>query len=218
MDPQFWHERWENGQIGFHQERINPYLQQFLPRLALLPGARIFVPLCGKSRDMAWLCGQGYKVLGVEISAIAVRDFFAESGLKAERTEQSTFVRWESGPVRLLCGDFFDLTPGDLENVAAVYDRASLIALPAPMRRRYCAHMAALLPAGTPYLLVTLEYPEDEMEGPPFPVEEEEAAALFGECFRIQPLERRDVLEAHPGFRERGLSRLSEAAYLLRRV
>ncbi|MEZ5583009.1 MAG: hypothetical protein R3F37_09810 [Candidatus Competibacteraceae bacterium] len=41
---------------------------------------------------------------------------------------------------------FFALTETDVENVAGVYDRAALIALPPAMRQDYVEHLLGILP------------------------------------------------------------------------
>lgn len=214
MDPSFWHARWQANEIGFHQQEINPHLQRYWPRLGVT-GGTVFVPLCGKSRDMLWLASQGHRVLGVEISPIAAAAFFGENGLDVEPMQEVLFVRRQIAELTLLEGDFFDLTPAHLDGMTAVYDRASLIALPPPMRERYAAHMAALLPGGTPVLLVTLDYPQPEMDGPPFAVSAAEVAALFGARFDIDSLGGQDILAENPRFQARGLTRLEERVYRL---
>lgn len=214
MDPSFWHARWQANEIGFHQQEINPHLQRFWPQLGVT-GGTVFVPLCGKSRDMLWLASQGHRVLGVEISPIAAAAFFGENGLDVEPMQEVRFVRRQIAELTLLEGDFFDLTPAHLDGMTAVYDRASLIALPPPMRERYAAHMAALLPGGTPVLLVTLDYPQPEMDGPPFAVSAAEVAALFGARFDIDSLGGQDILAENPRFQARGLTRLEERVYRL---
>ncbi len=55
MDPDFWHERWKNQDIGFHQPDFHALLQKYWPRLEIPAAAPVFVPLCGKSLDMVWL-------------------------------------------------------------------------------------------------------------------------------------------------------------------
>ena len=55
MNPDFWRERWENREIGFHRDAAHPYLTRFWPTLGIAPGSRVFVPLCGKSNDLLWL-------------------------------------------------------------------------------------------------------------------------------------------------------------------
>lgn len=213
MDSQFWHERWQRNEIGFHQAEINSHLQEFWPRLGLAAGSRVLVPLCGKSRDMLWLRAGGHRVLGVEISPIAVRDFFRENALTPRATRQGPFECFEADGLCILCGDFFALTPADLADVAGVYDRASLIALPPAMRPRYAQHLAAVLPSRASTLLVTLDYPEGEMNGPPFAVQEPEVRRLYEPSRCVSLLLTRNVLAENPRFRERGLTELREQVY-----
>ncbi|MCG6865826.1 MAG: thiopurine S-methyltransferase [Thiogranum sp.] len=216
MDPEFWHQRWRDNRIGFHQGEINPHLVRHWPRLGVEPGGRVLVPLCGKSRDMSWLA-ESHPVLGVELSPKAVEDFHRESNLPVTRRNDEPFAVYQSGPVALLCGDFFDLQPAHTQGIAAVYDRAALIALPADMRPAYAAKLGALVTSGTPMLLITLAYEQAQMDGPPFSVEAAEVEALFAADWRIESLQRDDILEEEPRYRERGLSRLAEHVYLLAR-
>lgn len=215
MQADFWHERWQLGQTGFHQAEINRHLQQFWPQLQAAPGGTVFVPLCGKSADMLWLRAQGHAVIGVELSPLAVRVFFAEHGLQAAVRQQGAFDVHEADGLRLYCGDFFDLCAEDLAGVAAVYDRASLIALPPHMRPAYAGHMRRLARPGTRVLLVAFEYPQHEMDGPPFSVSEAEIRSLYGGDCAIELLHAEDILDHEPRFRERGITRLQEKVYLL---
>ncbi len=215
MEKEFWLERWEREETGFHQEEINPYLRRYWQELHLEGGSEVFVPLCGKSLDMLWLRDQGHRVLGVELSEIAVRAFFAENGYTPKTETQGKFECCEADGIRILCGDFFDLGIEALKNVVAVYDRASLIALAPEMRERYVRHLAHILPPATRILLVTVDYPEAEMQGPPFPVSQGEVEALYRDRAEVRLLEQLDVLAQNPRFRQRGLSRMRENIYLL---
>jgi thiopurine S-methyltransferase len=217
MQPEFWLSRWRENKTGFHQEQVNPSLKKFLPELSLRKGDRVFVPLCGKSKDMLWLQEQGYAVLGVEISTLAVAAFFKENGLKPICRTQGPFTIWQSGSIQILCGDFFDLAATDLNGAEAVYDRASLIAFPAAMRQRYTAHLASLMPAKTRMLLITLEYPQAQMSGPPFSVDEQELRALYQGLYEIRELEKDDILDQELRFKEKGLAQLVEKTYLAAR-
>lgn len=210
MDTQYWQDRWEHNKIEFHQDAVSPYLQRFLPELTHAPGARVFLPLCGKSKDLAWLSGQGYGALGVEVSRLAVAAFFNELGLAAQRETRGVFEVWRSGAIEILCGDYFALTAQDLSGVVAVYDRAALIALPAEQRRRYARHMQTLLPAAARMWLVTLEYPQAEWPGPPFSVSPAEVADLYGERYSIRERCSEDALARKPSFKDKGLTRLIE--------
>lgn len=214
MEPDFWHQRWQDKLTGFHQRDINPQLATFWSRLQIKPGEQVFVPLCGKSRDMLWL-RERYSVLGVELSPIAVRDFYKENGLLAANYRQGAFSVSERENLCLLCGDYFDLQPAQLQRVRAVYDRAALVALPADMRPPYVTRLTSLLPASVSMLLVAMEYDQQQMNGPPFSVDEKEIRDLFEEHWSIQLLHKENILANEPKFRDRGLSRLSEKIYLL---
>lgn len=215
MKNEYWLDRWQRGDTGFHQDEINPYLCRYWPDLNLAEGGEVFVPLCGKSRDMLWLRRQGYPVLGVELSAVAVQGFFDENGCIPNHIAQERFDGWEADGIRILCGDFFDLEQSDLQKVRAVYDRASLIALPSDMRERYVSHLMKILPPAAPVLLVTLDYPQSEMQGPPFSISPDDLYALYNGRARISLLAQEDVLARNPRFQERGLSRLQENIFLL---
>ncbi len=215
MEPEFWQERWQRDQIGFHQKEVNPQLREYWPRVGALAGARIFVPLCGKSRDILWFARNGYEVVGVELSPIAAEAFFRENDLIPDIVEHDHHTSFSNGAVNILCGDFFALRPADLKGVSVVYDRASLIALPADLRRRYVAHLKHLLDPQARTLLVTLEYPDEHVQGPPFSVGETEVRALYDDTYTLENLAQRDVLAANPHLRDKGISALIEKSYLL---
>lgn len=215
MEPEFWLQRWREGRTGFHQAAPTPQLLRHWPALALAAGSRVFVPLAGKSLDLLWLAGQGHRVLGVELSPLAVRQFFDEHGLTPQVHASRYGTRHVAGEIELICGDVFALDAAALADCAAVYDRAALIALPPDLRRRYVHELYARLPAGCRGLLVTLEYPPHEKQGPPFPVPEAEVRELYGRDWTVTLLERADVLAQQPGFAAEGVSALETAAYRL---
>ena len=215
MQVDFWLERWEQNQIGFHEQEINSHLQKFWGNLNILPGSKIFVPLCGKSSDMLWLLSQGYQVFGVELSPLAVKSFFAENDLEARMTDSGAFQRWEMDGLEIFQGNFFDLSSEDLQDCCAIYDRASLIALPIEMRQQYVKHLNEIAPAISHSLLVTLEYDQDEMQGPPFSVAENEVHNLFAAASKIECLFKEDILQQNKQFKQKGLTRLVEKAYWL---
>ncbi|PKM15223.1 MAG: thiopurine S-methyltransferase [Gammaproteobacteria bacterium HGW-Gammaproteobacteria-2] len=215
MEPDYWQQRWAEGRIGWHQPKVNALLRQYWPALAVPAGGHVFVPLCGKSADMAWLAGQGHNVFGVELSADACAAFFAENGLLPEVAAHGSFQRFNSEHVAVLAGNVFDLGAHDLAHCAACYDRAALIALPASMRQRYADDVLGKLPSGCHMLLLTLEYPQGEKDGPPFSVDAREVARLFAPHWQIALLERRDILAHESGFQAEGVTQLHTAAYRL---
>lgn len=212
MEPEFWHKRWSSNQIGFHLPEVNPYLQRFWPQLGLAQGSRVLVPLCGKSLDLLWLAHQGYSVLGVELSEKAATDFFLEHQLEPVVSEEGVFRVFRAGDIEIRCGDFFALGPQDVADCTGLYDRAALIALPVPMRARYAAHLQKILPDGVG-LLITLDYNQDEMPGPPFSVGDDEVQRLLGGAWRLEVLQEQDVLGESWKFLQAGVKRLDERVY-----
>lgn len=210
MESEFWHQRWASNQIGFHQSEPNPLLRNYWSRLEPAPGQGVFVPLCGKTRDLWWLQEQGHHAVGVELSALAVEAFFAEAGAAAVRQDHGQLQRWHSQEITLFCGDFFALQPADVAACALIYDRASLIALPPAMRRDYAAHLRRLFPQGATMLLITLEYSPSAGNGPPFSVSDAEVRELYGS---VELLASEDMLAANPQMGLRGVTRLHENTY-----
>ncbi|MEO5962165.1 MAG: thiopurine S-methyltransferase [Thermomonas sp.] len=216
MQPDFWHQRWADNQIGFHQSAPTTLLLKHWPSLGVPAGATIFVPLCGKSLDMAWLASQGHQVLGVELSQLAVEQFFAEHGLIPEIQGSRFGTHFRAGGIEIIHGDAFGLDTDILADCAAVFDRAAMIALPPPMRVRYADTVYARLPAGCRGLLITLEYPQAEREGPPFAISEAEVHERFSPAWAIDLLERRPIAANDPGYVS-GVSNLDTAVYGLQR-
>jgi thiopurine S-methyltransferase len=213
----FWHERWQTGQIGFHQSAVHPFLARWWSRLELPPEARVYVPLCGKTLDMVWLAERGHRIIGSELSAIAIHGFFTERGLEPAQSDEPGFRRHAAGPFEILEGDALALTPGLLGPVAAAYDRAALVALPPDLRRTYAESLAQLLPRGAKTLLIAFEYPQEMKGGPPFSVEAAEIRELFEPSFRVNEVERLDILAESPKFAEVGIPALHETAFLMER-
>jgi thiopurine S-methyltransferase len=212
MEQDFWLQRWQKREIGFHQDAINTYLQHYWPQLQLAKDSQVFVPLCGKSLDMCWLREQGFQVLGVELSEVAIKAFFAENNLQPEVIDEGAFKRWQVDGLTILQGDLFQLTAAHLQSCTAVFDRASLIALPIAMREQYAQQIIKLLPHSQ-ILMITLDYPQHEMSGPPFSVEKEEVKRLYQSHYSVEALLSIDILSESPRFQEKGVTRFMENVY-----
>jgi thiopurine S-methyltransferase len=215
MHPDFWRDRWFRGQIGFHQPAVERYLEEHWADIEIAKDSYVFVPLCGKSLDLLWLRDTGHNVIGVELSEIATQAFCVENGVPARRRPTPTFDRYEASRLTLLRGDYFNLTPALLSEVRAVYDRAALISWTPDLRASYVEHMTAITRPGTPTLLITLEYSQAQMNGPPFSVELGELEDLYSADYDIQELGRRDILATEPRMRAKGVSKLLEVCYRL---
>lgn len=216
MQQAFWLERWQQQEIGFHQTEINPHLSCFWQALPTAEQPVTFVPLCGKSLDLQWLRTQSRQVIGVELSPIAVQAFFAENGLAPEIKQMGSFQAHCHADLTLLQGDFFELTPQHLQDVTHVYDRASLVALPPSMRQSYAQHLQLILPTTACILLIAFDYPQQQMDGPPFAVTTAEVQQLYQQHYALEILWQADILAENPRFQQRGLTHLQETVYCLK--
>jgi thiopurine S-methyltransferase len=217
LQPEFWQRRWQSGQIGFHQSAVDRHLRRHWPELHVPSGSRVFVPLCGKSLDLHWLWQRGHSVAGVELSAAALESFCMEQGVLAKRRTIDGFDVYETDRLQLYCGDIFKLSAGLLGALSVVYDRAALIAWPPELRAAYVAHLSTLTQAGTQTLLITVEYAQEQMSGPPFSVGSGDVDNLYSANHAVQELSRQDILADEPRMRARGLTRLQEVCYRLTR-
>ncbi len=215
MNTDYWLKSWKQNKIGFHQHEINGHLSSFWKQLNAEDQSQVFVPLCGKSLDLLWLHQQGHHVIGAEISAIAIRDFFVENKLIFNSRQQNDLQVWESEHLTILQDDFFKLTAHQLLDVVGVFDRAALVALPIKLRQKYAQHLKNILSEKAKILLIAFEYDQSKMEGPPFAVHEAEIHELYGNSYEIKLLLNQEALDNYPSFRGRGLSRLTEKVYLL---
>jgi len=221
MDPEFWQERWQKGQIGFHESQPNSFLREHGARLEAAPGSRILVPLCGKSTDLHFLAEMGLDVTGVELVPEAVEAFFRENALRPVGEEWHGFPSRSAavgaGRVRLALGSFFDLVLPEGARFEAAYDRAALVAVRPDDRAKYAATLLAAMRPGGRILLVTFAYWGGTMTGPPFSVGDADVKSLFAAA-ELEKLAERDVLESEPRFRERGATAIVEQAWLVTRV
>jgi len=211
MDASFWHAKWEKSEIGFHQDDFNPLLLEHFGALSLPAGSRVFVPLCGKTRDILWLLESGYRVVGVELSRVAVDQLFADMELQPAISRTGPLTHFAVEDLDIYCGDIFDLTGSELGRIDAVYDRAALVALPATMRQRYADHLAAVTGSAR-QLLVAYEYDQSLQEGPPFAVIADEIRRLYSTHYEPALLASTEVAGGL-----RGKCPATEHVWLLRR-
>ena len=192
MDPNFWHKRWEKNEIGFHQSAVNVLLSDHFSGLSLPQTSRVFVPLCGKTRDIAWLLSQGHRVVGVELSKLAVEELFVDLGAAPKISVQGELLRYSAPGLEIFVGDIFELSGDLLGRVDTIYDRAALVAFPAEMRGRYGAHVAAITQLA-PQFLICFEYDQAVMNGPPFSIDRQKVHDVYGAHYQIEPITNRDV-------------------------
>lgn len=187
MEHTFWHDKWEKGEIGFHQSEIHPMLVKFADQVGLAEPCRVFVPLCGKSNDMTFMLERGCEVVGIELSQLAVTQYFESLGVEPEIEECGKLTRYSAPDITIYCGDIFALTPEQLGTVDVVYDRAALVALPQDMRQQYCQRICTLT-AGARQMLITFDYDQSAIAGPPFSIPSAEIERNYGRYCEIHAL------------------------------
>ena len=213
-----WLEFWENNEINWHSDVVTQELEEYLGLLKLEPGNKVFFPLCGKSLDMIYLLNQGFSVVGVELSEIAIKQFFHENELDFTITRVGKFDLYSAKNIEIYCGDFFSLSSKHLSDVKAVFDRKSLIALDQNLRQKYVKHLNDIISLGVRVLLITLHYPQHQMSGPPFSVEKSEVESLFSMAFIYQELESFQDIENRSKLVNAGVDYIENAAYCLQKV
>ncbi|WP_375753893.1 thiopurine S-methyltransferase [Vibrio sp. HN007] len=211
-DREFWHSKWASNKIGFHLEDVNPLLIKFWEKVNADRESRVFVPLCGKTEDLVWLANLHDNVQGVELSEIAVRAFFSEHFYTPLVTQlPGSHELYQFDELNIYTGDFFT---APVEPYDVVYDRAALVALPEDMRHEYVERVKSFLTKGGRILLITLDYIQSEMAGPPFSVSEAEVRTLFSDC-TITRVFRDEADSEHPKITKKGLSRFAEEVWLI---
>ncbi len=210
-----WIQRWKDGETGWHRKQVNSKLIEFIDYLQLSQGDTVFVPLCGKSYDMVYLLEQGFKVIGVELSQLAIEQFFDENNLTYTIHQTDQFTMYQGDNITLYCGDYFALDEAILKSVSAVYDRAALIALAVDLRAKYAQHLYSIISNDCRVLLLTLNYPQSQISGPPFAVDEDEVVSLFSNGFECQQLQCFNDIKNEPKFLRAGVDFIEKATYCL---
>ncbi|WHI46239.1 thiopurine S-methyltransferase [Microbulbifer sp. JMSA004] len=193
MKEDFWHDKWERNDIGFHETSGNSLLIEFFPRLDLSSSGRIFLPLCGKTKDIAWLLQQNISVVGCELSEDAVRQLFIEMSVAPKIREVGSLKCYSSLNIDIFVGNIFELSREELGPVAAIYDRAALVALPTDIRERYVRHLLDITQVA-PQLLISFQYEQARMPGPPFSVGSHLIYEYYDADYDLQVLTVRDVV------------------------
>jgi len=214
MENDYWLSRWQENDIPFHEKEVNADLVAYIEQLNLHPGDSVFIPLCGKTRDMLWLAEQGFHVVGVELSAIACRDFFAELNIKPNITKENKFTKYQYKNIELFCGDLFDLTSKDVPRIQAVYDCKALIALPPDLRKKYVGHFVKCCGNKIRILLLTRET-NRQVVAPPYPIDEAEINMLYGPYFNVQLLKSQQIEKIPERLINKGYTEMLEAVYLM---
>lgn len=184
MDANFWIQKWEKNDIAFHESDANPALVKYIKKLSLVKGSCVFIPLCGKTLDIAWLLSKGYRVAGAELSPKAIGELFKGLGVKPKVSASGKASHYSAKNIDIFVGNIFNVSKKMLGPIDAIYDRAALVALPEEMRPRYAKHLMKITHQA-PQLLISYEYDQALMEGPPFSVSNKEVKQHYKDRYDL---------------------------------
>jgi len=208
-----WLGRWSAGRTGWHEADGNAGLKSHWPisQTSSEHRKRVLVPLCGKTMDLLWFIHQGYEVVGVELAEVAIRQFFAENDLEftivPTRGLQCFAAR--DIPLNIFCGDYLTFSDGQFD---ALYDRGALVALPPAIRSAYVEHTKRLLIKNATKMIITMEYDQTVVAGPPFAVLPAEVRGYWEDLRRVGQYD--DIDNCPPKFRAAGLADVQEVVWL----
>ncbi|PCI86101.1 MAG: thiopurine S-methyltransferase [Hyphomicrobiales bacterium] len=189
MQADFWHKKWQDNKIGFHENAPNSLLTTNFAKLNLAKNSRVFISLCGKTLDIAWLLSKGHYVIGAELSQMAIEQLFEALKLVPQITNHGKLQHYKAENIDIFVGDIFELTNDMIGQIAAIYDRAALVALPESTRHQYVKHIIKIS-NNAPQLLICYEYDQSLRNGPPFSVSGEEVKTHYAKHYDISLLEK----------------------------
>ena len=210
---EFWHNRWLSQKIGWHREIYNDLLLKHWPKINASGNSSVLVPLCGKSLDMLWLVKQGHSVVGLEIVQQAVETFFHENKLEYDSVEIGNHKKYSNQKFTIYQGNVFDLEPGIIQ-ADYWYDRAAMIAIEPSTRAEYVDQIRKQTKQCAVGLLITLVYPQEQMQGPPFSLHDDEVRSLFSDGFELECLGKIDLDDD----KDRGLTKFTSSVFKIIRI
>ncbi|GKY92795.1 hypothetical protein MPSEU_000249200 [Mayamaea pseudoterrestris] len=197
-----WKSRWDDNKIGWHEASphesiinhghllfptVNDHAALTADSSSCSKPLRVFVPLCGKSVDMAYFAKQDFvqEVVGVDGIQKALDAFAAEhADLNLQPAEPiGQYDQLKGEKITLLRGDFFEMDEADTSGrFDVIFDRASMVAIEPSLREDYLKTIGRLLAPGGKILLVTIERTsgtDEDKGGPPFSIPEAEVRRLY---------------------------------------
>ena len=206
----FWLDIWQKNQTRFHQENFNRHLTKFITDLKLAKKTKTLVPLCGKTLDLLFLKSLDLDITGIEISHLAIKQFFLENNLKIERQHNNIYQYDEN--LKIICTDFFSYQNN--QKFSFVYDRASLIALSKEDRKKYVNVLKSILEKNAKILIIILEYTSTKDIAPPYSVSTNDFYELFSSDFTIKLLCEKKIEQKNIKIKE--INTMTERVYLLK--
>jgi len=188
----YWEKKWEDGLTSWHRNEVDRRLMKYLGELtSTRSGVRVLVTWCGKSVDIPWLCKEGYEVVGVELSEIAVKQMFDESNIPYTVNRQDSFLVYQGTDRRIAVyvGNYYELTPAIVGVFEAIWDHHALGASEPKDRLAYKQVLVSLLRPHGKILLSHFEYGNQIRNQAPYSISQEMIKDLFEDKFDIKYLE-----------------------------
>ncbi len=189
MDLSYWKKRWQEGNIGWHNEKVDNDLQTFVKNERPSLSSPVLIPLCGKTLDIDWLAQQSFDVVGVDVSPLALKAVVARnSGAWSTQTHPKAVVH-SHRRIQLWEADFFDWAQTAQATYCWVWDRAAFVAIDPSLRTHYLQAMAQLLRPDGFMLCKTFAYAQELSTAPPYSVTEAQMLALSAPWFTAKRIQ-----------------------------
>ncbi len=188
MDAEFWHKLWDSNEIGFHNKDVNELFLNNFSKLNFKKNSRVFIPLCGKTVDIKWLLDNSYSVVAIELNENAIKELFSSLQLETSIKKMGSLTLYSAKNIDIFVGDIFELNQSILGKVDIIYDRGAIVALPTTMRQEYTSLLVNIT-QNTPQLIISYEYDQNLMEGPPFSVKESQLKEYYSDFYNLELME-----------------------------
>lgn len=133
-----WKNLYEIGSTPWQYLTPHPKLIQHFNALTNgSPNLKIFVPLCGKSKDLPYLLSLGHTVFGIEYVAQAIEELQKENNIEMEFDPVTSVYSTSDGKLKIFNGDFFQCPIENFGPFDAIWDRGSFGSFDFSLREDY---------------------------------------------------------------------------------
>ncbi|KAJ2764065.1 hypothetical protein IWQ56_004625, partial [Coemansia nantahalensis] len=175
---EIWHRCWSESRTAWDRGEVSPALRQLIDEKGWeLPSGLGIVPGCGRGYDAMFLARPGLRMVGADLSSLAVDAATAirdERGIPADQVEFATL-------------DFFDFAVPE-GGYQVAYDYTFFCALHPSMRAAWGARYAEIMAPGAHLIALMFPLAKDDADrerGPPFLVCEDDYRRALGDCFEL---------------------------------
>lgn len=181
----FWSSRWDTGNTPWHRPDIHPMLTEHENQvLGNSRDAQVFIPLCGKAKEIKWFYDRGHRVAGLEYVEKTARRFFEENKLSYAVTTcpvlHCPILQTHDQRLRVFVCSVFDFKKECVGPVDIIWDRGALVAVSKEDRARYVSVMTSLMSPDSTYALISVIHEDDSYTGFPTSIPDGTVQELFG--------------------------------------